>query len=123
LKDSPINKNEGTEFLDSLAPLRKKLKMSNDLEEKKEKINPGWPLTIKVDLIEAIGLTNSTIGFQEMSCPYIVLSIGEQKQTSKIVKNNLDPKFNETFSLIFFPNVDKLLKIEVYDYDLLVIFI
>jgi len=50
------------------------------------------------------------------SDPYVVLRIGKQKTKSKVVKKNLDPKWDQTFNF-HFENVKDRLRLEVFDHD------
>jgi calcium/calmodulin-dependent protein kinase I len=50
------------------------------------------------------------------SDPYVVLRIGKQKTKSKVIKKNLDPKWDQIFTF-HFDNVKDRLRLEVFDHD------
>jgi len=52
------------------------------------------------------------------SDPYVVLKLGKQKEKTKVIKANLNPTWNEHFSLKVTDHESEKLVLQVYDYDL-----
>jgi len=50
------------------------------------------------------------------SDPYVVLRIGKQKTKSKVIKKNLEPRWDQTFTF-HFDNKKEKLTLEVFDHD------
>jgi hypothetical protein len=68
---------------------------------------------ITVNLFSASNLINSDV--VGVSDPYVILSLPGQSVTSKTINNDLNPVFNQTFSLLW-NGIDPL-RVEVWDFD------
>jgi Ca2+-dependent lipid-binding protein len=70
---------------------------------------------MSVHLVEGNGLVAKDIGGS--SDPKAILSVCGQRQVSKVIKKDLNPKWDQHFSFNL-PDDDPVLTIEVYDVDL-----
>lgn len=68
---------------------------------------------LKVKIIKG---TNMAIRDMLSSDPYVVLTLGQQKVQTTVVKSNLNPVWNEELMLSV-PQEYGVVKLEVYDYD------
>ncbi|XP_074582034.1 putative ADP-ribosylation factor GTPase-activating protein AGD11 isoform X1 [Curcuma longa] len=68
---------------------------------------------IKVDVIRG---TNLAIRDMVSSDPYVILSLGHQSMKTRVIKNNLNPVWNEKLMLSI-PDPIPPLKLQVYDKD------
>ena len=48
-----------------------------------------------------------------------IIDIAGKKNRTKTIKKSINPVWNHTFDVEYFPKLTKILKIEVYDYDTL----
>jgi Ca2+-dependent lipid-binding protein len=62
------------------------------------------------------GSQQQSANFWDCSDPYVELSCGKTSQKTKVINNNLNPEFNETFEFSVSP-MDQILTIKVWDYD------
>ncbi|CAM6089832.1 unnamed protein product [Calypogeia fissa] len=51
------------------------------------------------------------------SDPYVVLKLGDSTEKTKVIKRNLNPEWNETFSLVVKDPATDSLEISIYDWD------
>jgi len=71
--------------------------------------------TVVVHVIEARNLVNLDIG--SLSDPYCVLSIGKTTFKSKVIQNNLNPKWDQQFTFKDVSVTSSKLVIRLYDED------
>lgn len=69
---------------------------------------------VQLQILSGQGLPSKDIGGK--SDPFVKISIAGQRAQTKVVKNSLDPEFNESFSFRFFSN-PRSLRFEVMDED------
>lgn len=68
-----------------------------------------------VSVIKAKDLKNKD--FLGKSDPYVKLTVGNSTQKTRTIMNNLNPEWNETFSLVVDDPETESLDISVYDWD------
>uniref|UniRef100_A0A0E0JWX4 ZAC n=1 Tax=Oryza punctata TaxID=4537 RepID=A0A0E0JWX4_ORYPU len=86
--------------------------------------NPRFDL--QVGMVEFIGILNvkvkggTNLAIRDMSSsdPYVVLTLGQQKAQTKVIKANLNPVWNEELKLSV-PQQYGPLKLQVFDHDML----
>lgn len=66
--------------------------------------------------VKVVSGRNLAVRDMVTSDPYVVLSLGQQKVQTSVVKSNLNPDWNEEFQLKV-PQLYGPLKLQVYDYD------
>ncbi|XP_062223796.1 ADP-ribosylation factor GTPase-activating protein AGD12-like [Phragmites australis] len=67
--------------------------------------------------VKVIGGTNLAIRDMSSSDPYVVLTLGQQKAQTSVIKGNLNPVWNEELKLSV-PREYGPLKLEVFDHDM-----
>ncbi|KAJ7566746.1 hypothetical protein O6H91_02G116800 [Diphasiastrum complanatum] len=86
----------------------------------------GGPAKSEVGTMEFLGLvkvrvlkgTNLAVRDMRTSDPYVVLTLGQQKVKTRVIKSNLNPVWNEELMLSV-PSPPQSLKVQVYDKDAL----
>jgi hypothetical protein len=79
--------------------------------------NQQQPITgqLQVTLVEARGLNSKD--FLSRSDPYVILSMNGIRHKSRVIKNNANPRWMETFTFgVSNPNID-IIRLEVVDRD------
>ena len=76
------------------------------------------PLLLRLTVLEATGLKNTDQRFlvPDKSDPYAVVRVGSKQVTTATIKNDLNPKWNETHEFLVH-SVEQSVRIEVYDDD------
>lgn len=71
---------------------------------------------LRIRLIEARNLQNKDSG--SLSDPYVIFSVGKERAKSFVVKNSMNPLWNQSFTLRI-TDVSQPLQIQLYDRDFL----
>lgn len=76
---------------------------------------------IRIKVVEAKNLENKDISIilKDKSDPYAELQIGSQIFKTKVINNNLDPKFNEYFEAVVDQITAQKLRINMFDQGIL----
>jgi hypothetical protein len=104
---------EGEEEEEEEEEAKDKSQASNDVGGADGVSTSSTTTAITVNLISASDLINSDV--VGVSDPYVILTLPNQSVTSKTINNDLDPVFNQSFSLLW--NGSDPLLVEVWDFD------
>lgn len=100
-----------------------KVTSSTDIRPQKTSHNPsfGTKGVLRIHLLEAQNLVakDSLMGgmVKGKSDPYVKIHIGEMTFKSHVIKENLNPTWNEMYEMIMSPDQNLEVKFEVYDKD------
>jgi Ca2+-dependent lipid-binding protein len=72
---------------------------------------------VHVFLMSASNLRNADVGILGKSDPYCKLAVGQQKQTSPVIHDNLNPTWNADFEFIVYEPETEILSLELFDSD------
>ena len=72
---------------------------------------------VHVVLVEAQGLVAMGGGKASHPWPYCKISLGKDKQQSKLMPGTVNPKWRESFDFNWYDEFDNELKISVWDWD------
>lgn len=93
--------------------------LETSLDTELEKAVEGGNLTlyfIHLVVIKAADLINADVGFNNTSDPYCVVTVGEISDRTEVIKNDLNPTWNEKMSF-FVPKKPEFLTFCVFDDD------